>query len=144
MRIKELLQEKGMTQKELAERMGIAQSTLSVLLKKNPTLSTLQRIAYALGVTVEELVADNKKLPEPKTFGWKEMLKKIENEILFCGIDELIRALSTEPERYNDRTGNLRAISYESHKKLREWLEFHDAKVRKQFFKTAEILIMEE
>ena len=55
MRIKELLKEKRITQKELAERMGITPSTLSILLKGNMTMATLRRIADALGVEVATL-----------------------------------------------------------------------------------------
>lgn len=60
MRIKEILKEKGITQTDLANRMGIAQSTLSVLLK-NPTHSTMQRIAYTLGVQITDLIDGNDK-----------------------------------------------------------------------------------
>ena len=57
MRIKELLKEKGATQKELANKMGMSEGNLSNILsgKFAPTLDTLQRIAEALGVDIAEL-----------------------------------------------------------------------------------------
>lgn len=57
MRIKELLKEKHITQKELAARMGISDGTLSNILsgRFSPTKDTLQRIADALGVDIAEL-----------------------------------------------------------------------------------------
>lgn len=56
-RIKTLLKEKGMTAKELAEKMGISESALSLGLNGNPTLSRLREIASALGVEMGELFA---------------------------------------------------------------------------------------
>ena len=57
MRIKELLKEKGVTQKELAKRMGISDGAVSQILggQYSPKLDTLQRIAQALEVDVAEL-----------------------------------------------------------------------------------------
>lgn len=55
MRIKELLKEKGMTQQDLAQRMGVAAGTLSQQINGSPTLDTLQRIADAIGVDIAEL-----------------------------------------------------------------------------------------
>lgn len=55
--IKELLRVHGITQRELAKRMGVTPSTLSGLLKA-PTNSTLQRISYVLGVNVSSSDAD--------------------------------------------------------------------------------------
>lgn len=56
-RVKFLLKQKGMTAKELAEKMGITDGALSLSLSGNPTLSRLQEIADALGVNVSELFA---------------------------------------------------------------------------------------
>ncbi len=45
----------GLTQKELAEKSGIAQGDISKLEKglKNPSLKTLEKIANALGMTLK-------------------------------------------------------------------------------------------
>ena len=45
----------GLTQKELAERAGIAQSDISKLENghANPSLETLQRLAYGMGTVLQ-------------------------------------------------------------------------------------------
>lgn len=55
--IKELCKRKGVTQKELAEKLGIAEISLSRSINGNPTLETLEKIAEGLGVEVTELFA---------------------------------------------------------------------------------------
>ena len=60
LRIKEILKEKGMTQKELAKKMGVAEMSVSKSINGNPGLSTLEKIAEALGVDVSELFAPSR------------------------------------------------------------------------------------
>lgn len=62
LRVKDILKEKGMTQKELATKIGIAEISLSrsIATNGNPTLDTLTKIANALDVPVEELFMSNK------------------------------------------------------------------------------------
>lgn len=56
-RLKEILSEKGIAQKELAERLGISTVGMSkIATGDNQTLSTLQKIADALEVPVWELL----------------------------------------------------------------------------------------
>ena len=57
LRIKELCKEQQKTINELAERIGVAQPTLSRIIngKQTPALDTLEKIADALGVEVAEL-----------------------------------------------------------------------------------------
>ena len=57
LRIKELLKEKGLLHKELAEKLGVTDIALRASLKGNPTVGTLEKVAAALGVTVSELFA---------------------------------------------------------------------------------------
>ena len=59
MRVKELLKEQGMTAKELAARLGMTETGLSVAIgdNGNPSLKRLQEIADILGVSVPELFA---------------------------------------------------------------------------------------
>jgi len=65
MRVKEILKEKGMSQKDLAKRMNVQDGTMSNILsgRYSPTLDTLQRIADALGVEVAELFAPIARCP---------------------------------------------------------------------------------
>lgn len=67
-RVKSLLKQKGMTAKELAEKIGISEAALSLSLGGNPTLSRLQEIAGALGVEMNELFApiNNEEMRCPK------------------------------------------------------------------------------
>lgn len=57
LRLKEILKEKGVLHKELAERLGVTDIALRASLKGNPTIGTLERVAEALGVSVAELFA---------------------------------------------------------------------------------------
>ena len=56
-RIKEIMQEKGVSLVSLSEATGIEKGNLSALVndKRNPTLRTLMGIAKALGVNITEL-----------------------------------------------------------------------------------------
>lgn len=54
-RIKEICKAKGITQKELAEKIGISAVGLAKALAGNTTIGTLDKIASALGVSVAEL-----------------------------------------------------------------------------------------
>ena len=53
--VKELAKEKGLILKDLAERLKINRVTLSNMINGNPTLESLQKIAYALDVPVYKL-----------------------------------------------------------------------------------------
>ena len=55
LRLKEILKEKGVLHKELADRLGVTDIALRASLKGNPTIGTLERVAGALGVSVAEL-----------------------------------------------------------------------------------------
>lgn len=57
MRIKQILQEKGITQKEFAKRLGMSETGLSLAISDdgNPPLKRLKQIADALGVNIAEL-----------------------------------------------------------------------------------------
>ena len=54
-KVKELCRNKGITIKELAEKMDIAPESLSRAINGNPQLSTIRKIAEALGVSVTDL-----------------------------------------------------------------------------------------
>ena len=57
-RIFELIDEKGMSQKEFSEKTGIAQSTISDWKRKhtNPSADKIMAIAHTLNVPAEELL----------------------------------------------------------------------------------------
>lgn len=60
LRIKELCKEKGITQKDLAEKSGFSRVGLAKAISGNPTIGTLQKVADALGVDFLELFAPSK------------------------------------------------------------------------------------
>jgi transcriptional regulator with XRE-family HTH domain len=57
-RIKSLRERRGMTQAQLAEKAGVSRTYLARLetARQDPTLSTLEKLAKALGVKVGRLV----------------------------------------------------------------------------------------
>lgn len=63
MRVKEILKDKQLTLNDLAKKLGISRQALYLQINNNPRISTLQRIADALGVPVGQLF-DQK--PQPK------------------------------------------------------------------------------
>lgn len=54
-KVKELCGERGITIKQLAEKMKIAPESLSRAINGNPQLSTIRKISDALGVSVTDL-----------------------------------------------------------------------------------------
>lgn len=64
LRLKELMQEKGVTSVALAEMIDVSKVTVSNLInnKTMPSLSTLETIAQALGVEVWELFVSKAEL----------------------------------------------------------------------------------
>ena len=57
-RIKIILKEKGVSQNELAERLGVTHAVVSRSIAGNPTLKTLHAIAKALDVRVSDLIEE--------------------------------------------------------------------------------------
>ena len=55
LRVKEILKEKGISQKNLSENIGVAEISLSRSINGNPSLETLEKIANALNVPISEL-----------------------------------------------------------------------------------------
>ena len=55
LRIKEVIKEKGLTVKEVAEKLGMSSPSLSDAINGNPTADKLERIATALNVPITDL-----------------------------------------------------------------------------------------
>ncbi len=60
LRILEICKEQGITQKALAEQIGLSAVGLSKAINGNPTLQTLEKIANTLKVPVSELIDEPK------------------------------------------------------------------------------------
>jgi transcriptional regulator with XRE-family HTH domain len=63
LKVREIRIIKGMTQNQLAESVGLDPSTLCKIerSKSNPSLSTLTKLAKALGVTIAQLLGEEAK-----------------------------------------------------------------------------------
>ncbi|MCD8120701.1 MAG: helix-turn-helix transcriptional regulator [Clostridiales bacterium] len=63
-RVEELLKQRGWTRYQLAQRSGIAQSSVTTLLnRKNvPTFQTLNKICDGFGITMAQFFAPGKRL----------------------------------------------------------------------------------
>lgn len=59
LRILEICKAAGLTQKELAEKIGLSPVGLSKSINGNPTKDTLEKIAAALNVKITQLFEDN-------------------------------------------------------------------------------------
>ena len=61
-RIKELLREQGLTMGDLAEKIGVAQASLSRMLgdNGNPTYDMLVKMVNALGLEMQDLFVTDK------------------------------------------------------------------------------------
>lgn len=57
-RIKELMKEQGITNKELAEAVGVTEPMISYIIRglRDTTVGTMVKIANRLGVTPDEIV----------------------------------------------------------------------------------------
>lgn len=61
LRIKEILKERGITQTDFAETLGISQVGLNKLINGNPSVASLEKIANALNLSVKDLFAHSEK-----------------------------------------------------------------------------------
>ena len=55
LKVKDVCRQRGVTVTQLAEKLNIKQESLSRAINGNPTLDTMQKIAYALEVPITEL-----------------------------------------------------------------------------------------
>lgn len=57
--VRKQAQLKGLMLQEIANKMGIAASNLSMMLHGNPTIGTLQKIADVIGCDVKDFFCDD-------------------------------------------------------------------------------------
>lgn len=103
-----LLKEQGMTQRELAARLGVSEVTVSRWMTagengRNPSVQTLQRIAEVLGTTPDYLLEKDapEKEPEQKSVaGLGEILSGVAlTATAVIGIVALAKALGKLTEK---------------------------------------------
>lgn len=58
--------DKKLSRNELAMKVGVSQQFIQQLEKgkKNPSINTAKKLACALGCTIDELLSENKNLPD--------------------------------------------------------------------------------
>lgn len=71
-RMKQIREEKGLTQNEVAQRAGVTAASLSRWEneEREPTFQNVQRIAQALGATMAEMVKE----PEKPKEGFRKII----------------------------------------------------------------------
>ena len=94
LRIKDILKERDMTQQQFAEVLGITRSALTQQLSGKPSLTTLEKIAEALGVEMWELFKSKSEIVE-------EIAEEKKNTIPcpYCGRDINVSLLRKEEEQ---------------------------------------------
>lgn len=76
--IKKKIKECGFTTQQIAEKLNISQQAVSQAINGNPTLSRLQDIADAIGITVSELVSNEPQSQESEAvFTISKDVKKV-------------------------------------------------------------------
>ncbi len=89
-RVKDICKEKGITLKELAEKMKIAPESLSRAINGNPQLSTLENIANALDVPIGSLFNSCHQSAVPTYIIYNGIVHPIEDKELVKQIVHLI------------------------------------------------------
>lgn len=59
-RVKEVIKAKGLTMQQVADVLGITRDTLTRNINGNPTIETLEKIAKTLGVSVSDLLDEER------------------------------------------------------------------------------------
>lgn len=65
LRVKEITKSKGLTMKQLSEKLGVTRDTLTRNVNGNPTIETLSKIATALEVPIWQLFASPEEVQLP-------------------------------------------------------------------------------
>lgn len=89
MRLQKLIDRKNISQKDLSEKSGVTESSISRYLNKNikPHLDTASSLAQVLGVSVDYLMG-NSPLPDITAADHKENQKTIEELLKDKGLED--------------------------------------------------------
>ncbi len=97
LRIQELRKARKMQQKELALLVGVSQPTVSSWENgtKEPTQENLEKLAAIFGVSVEDITATARKLPDIPVISAEEyrlILEMRENPELLAAVEMMVKA----------------------------------------------------
>lgn len=92
MNLREIRLLRNLTQRELAERIGIASNTYNQYEtgKREPDIATLQKIAAVLEVSIDELVSETPTTPKSTGGVWIPVLGRIAAGIPIGAVEEII------------------------------------------------------
>lgn len=71
MRIKEAIEEQGMTTKQVAEKLNVTLSALNQSISGNPSVKVITNIANAIGIPVWQLFASPSEVQKETDGGYK-------------------------------------------------------------------------
>ena len=80
LRVKEVIKAKGITMQQVADELGITRDTLTRNINGNPTIETLEKIAKTLGVSVSDLLNEEKPEEDQNTITCPNCGKKFKME----------------------------------------------------------------
>ena len=80
LRVKEVIKAKGLTMQQVADELGITRDTLTRNINGNPTSETLEKIAKTLGVSVSDLLNEEKPEEDQNTITCPNCGKKFKME----------------------------------------------------------------
>ena len=80
LRVKEVIKAKGLTMQQGADELGITRDTLTRNINGNPTIETLEKIAKTLGVSVSDLLNEEKPEEDQNTITCPNCGKKFKME----------------------------------------------------------------
>ena len=80
LRVKEVIKAKGLTMQQVADELGITRDTLTRNINGNPTIETLEKIAKTLGVSVSDLLNEEKPEEDQNTIPCPNCGKKFKME----------------------------------------------------------------
>lgn len=98
-----IMRKKGITQKEIAEKLNMSESNLSEALKERFNIETILKIAYAanlvVNIEVEQKDVFFDKLKEANELYHKEIAEKLKSNLkLKNNEDDIIRIEETKPQ----------------------------------------------
>lgn len=143
--IKKYRQIQGLTQKQLADKVGISGAFMSLIEqgKNNPSDENLKKIAQVLGVSVEELTIEESNTPTEEMI--KLLIELTEKEIISWTLEDYGGGEIEIKSKINDVTYYFYYFGFEN---IHNYISFKDEEIRpstpneRQLFKKLNDTIM--